>query len=81
MNIYKKICINSNHDTSNWEKDATATYSTTCEVITTLNESTNNNLVVIKAYNLQGVEVPIDTKDELIILLYNNGKTEKVIQY
>lgn len=40
----------------------------------------SENSIVIKAYNLQGKEVSINTKNELIILLHNNGKTEKVFQ-
>lgn len=35
---------------------------------------------VIKAYNTQGREVAIDTKGEMIILLYNDGTTQKVFQ-
>ncbi len=32
---------------------------------------------IIKAYNLQGTEVPINTKGQLIILLYSDGTTHK----
>lgn len=36
---------------------------------------------IIKVYNINGNEVPLDTKNELIILLYNNGYKKKVIQH
>ena len=32
---------------------------------------------ILKAYNLQGQEVPVNTKGEVIILLYDNGTREK----
>ena len=76
----KTICINANQNTNNWSKDNTATYSTNC-IITSLSNQLQETATIVKAYNLQGIEVPTDTKDELIILLYSNGKTEKVIQY
>src|SRR5690606_13697582 len=37
-----------------------------------------NQAKVIKAYNLLGQEVPIETYNQIIILKYDNGKTKKV---
>jgi len=43
-----------------------------------LDPNVNIDFFVIKAYNTQGREVSIDTKGELIFLLYSDGTTEKV---
>lgn len=75
------ICVNSSQNTSDWIKDNTSNYSTNCDITTSLLNYNQHSSAVVKAYNLQGVEVPIDTKNELIILFYNDGKTEKIIQY
>lgn len=72
------ICINPNQDTSKWNKDTNTQYSTDCEVITSTQSKVNYDDTILKAYNLQGREVPKNTTGELIILLYDNGKTEKV---
>lgn len=76
--ILQVICVNSNQDTTSWKKDAIAKYSTTCDPISSTESQINNTTIIIKAYNLQGREVPTNTTGELIILLYDNGKTEKV---
>ena len=39
----------------------------------------NTKLEPIKAYNLLGKEVPLNTKNEIIILVYKNGITKKVL--
>lgn len=48
--------------------------------ITSTNEFVSEKSKILKAYNTQGREVSIDTKGELIILLYSDGTTEKVFQ-
>jgi Leucine-rich repeat (LRR) protein len=72
------ICMNVFHNTFTWQKDATASYSTNC--ITGVESGVEEEATVLKAYNLQGIEVPLDTQDQVIILLYSNGKREKVLQ-
>lgn len=74
----KIICVNENQNTSNWIKDDTAEFSTTCSPITSTPTTQQIKSTIIKAYNLQGIEVPIDTKNQFIILLYDNGQTKKV---
>ena len=78
VNQITTICVNANQDKSTWNKDAITQYSTTCDIITSTESQINNTTTIIKAYNLQGREVPTNTTGELIILLYDNGKTEKV---
>ena len=64
------------HNTTNWLKDASASWSTGCTV--GLEEKVaEQGLTILKAYNLQGQEVPVDTRGEVIILLYDNGTREK----
>ncbi len=41
------------------------------------NEGTTRKHIV-KAYNFQGVEVPVETKGQMIILLYSDGTTQKI---
>ncbi len=76
------ICVHSIANVINGEfyKDLNAIWSEKC-VITSLTDSERvTNLKIVKAYNLQGKEININTKNELIILLYENGITEKVFR-
>ena len=52
-----------------------------CNPLTQISDyrSDDDSKTIFKAYNLQGIEIPVDTKNETIILLYDNGKTEKII--
>lgn len=45
-----------------------------------LNENVleNENLEPLKAYNLLGQNIPIETKNEIIIIVYKNGQTRKI---
>lgn len=78
----KMICI-PDRDTTNYQKDDSAIWSKTCEPIdvNSIQDMISiDNATVVKAYNLQGKEVSTATKEELIILLYSNGMTQKVFQ-
>ena len=67
----------SNSNTSGWQKDSEAEWSTTCDPLA-ISETRSKELgKVIKAYNLQGQEISLNTKREVIILLYDNGTREK----
>lgn len=77
-NIYVPFTITS----SEFKKDITAewiepivTSSTNVEL------SIDDNVEVIKAYNIQGKEVSINTKGEPIILLYSNGVKRKIFKH
>lgn len=56
------------------------------EIVSTFNEETlsslsfenNHDLKIVKAYNLLGQEVPIETYDEIIIVKFDNGTTKKL---
>ena len=82
----KVVCINTDQvhytlepNNWSWSKDANVQYSTTCEMVTAIQTETPITAAkVIKAYNLQGVEVSINTKNQIVILLYDNGQTQKV---
>ena len=46
--------------------------------ITPTQEGTAKEKTAIKAYNLQGIEQPLDTKNIPLIIEYSNGSREKV---
>ena len=73
-----KICISPSHNTSTWGKPYDATWSTTCGPLAFQEIQTTEKTIILKAYNLQGQEVPKSTKGEVIILLYDNGVREKI---
>ncbi len=73
----KEICVATTSNTSKWKKDASAQWSTTCKPLALAETQSTEKEEVIKAYNFQGQEVPLDTKGEVIILLYDNGLREK----
>ncbi len=76
------VCVNKQQDTTStaWFIDHTSNYSTTCASELGVDENFSNaKYKIVKAYNLQGIEVPINTQNELIILLYSNGFSQKVI--
>lgn len=76
------ICLDpTQEETSSWSKDKWTEYSTTCSILTGSESFTKSESKIIKAYNLQGLEIPVDTKDEVIILQYDNGTRTKVINY
>jgi hypothetical protein len=82
----KTICITPSQVTKigksvthNWDTREDVQYSTICdEILTSVQDEQQTKASVINAFNLQGVEIPINTKNQLIILLYDNGQTQKV---
>lgn len=79
INQLKTICISESIDTNALYaiKDASAKLSTTCSPVGLEEEVAEKGLTILKAYNLQGQEVPKNTTGEVIILLYDNGIREK----
>ena len=71
------ICVSSLSDVSTfWKKDSHTNYST-CEPLAFEETESIVKSEVLKAYNLHGQEVSINTTGEVIILLYDNGVKEK----
>lgn len=76
----KTICIYSGQNTATWQKDKTTFYSTTCKTITAIEEDfLVSTAVPIAAYNLNMQEVPLDSKNQLLIIRYSDGTVKKVI--
>lgn len=56
------------------------------EIISTITEQNlsmleynqNSNYKIVKAYNLLGQEIPVDTNNEIIIVKFENGETKKL---
>lgn len=70
------ICVATSQNTLAWEKDVSAEWKDDCAV--GLEETVaEQELTILKAYNLQGQEVPLNTTGEVIILLFDNGTREK----
>lgn len=63
-----------------WVKDNTTTYSETCTIVATTKYTDNSTRTIIKTYDLQGQEISINTKNKIIILLYEDGTIEKIFQ-
>ncbi len=79
INLYT-ICVSSRTtaiNNKNWIKDASTIYSETCQPLAFSELQSTEKAQILKAYNLQGQEVPKSTKGEVIILLYDNGIREK----
>lgn len=81
-NDLTEVCVESLIRTIDWRKsDDTEWKVCNDDILTDLYNTTNFSKTVVKAYNLQGREVPTNTTGELIILLYDDGQTERVFNY
>jgi hypothetical protein len=82
--LLKTICVwNISYVTNNpsFEKDNTAEWSENCLINGISDLKNEENTTIIKAFNLQGIEIPVNSKDQIMILLYSNGKREKVYKH
>jgi Leucine-rich repeat (LRR) protein len=73
------ICVSASQSRSNWKKDQSMSYSTTCATDYKDQIVDPSQKEVSKIYNLQGQEVPM-AGSEPLIYLYKDGTREKRIR-
>jgi hypothetical protein len=87
--IINSICVNddqlakTSNDPQNWQKDATASWSTTCGIVTGIEEQEllHSNKTLIRILTPLGQELqPEQATEGLFIYQYSDGSTRKVMK-
>ncbi len=84
--LYKVIKLNINNYNESFFELTPSPSSNIGEIISTVTEQSlsikgfnlNQNNKILKAYNLLGQEIPIDTYNQIIIVKYENGESKKL---
>jgi hypothetical protein len=84
--LYKVVKLNINTNNESFFELTPSPSSNIGEIVSTVTEQSlsikeinlNQNNKIIKAFNLLGQEIPIETYNQIIIVKFENGETRKL---